>query len=196
MPQVSELSNLLIKGIIKPDESDLIAYKEKIGGLTYGGRPNLPAIYKYGTSLNTIKRVNGLQFLETVLSLMIVEFQNNFNLIRPISSDQAADLAVELINDYSLYKLEDFIAFFQLAKKGVYGKILDRLDPATILQMFVLYDNHRTERFAGREMNRQESKRSPYDLGDRNEQNGNFTDRSAPIGDFIDKVRALKNKKV
>lgn len=159
------------------------------------GQPNLPAILKEGTQLSVIIKLKGEQFTHSVLGLLIHEFQSAFNLIRPITDDQAADLAMEFMANWWAYKLEDFVAFLQLAKRGLYGKILDRLDTASVLAMLMQYDAQRVDRLAARQASKQESKQglNPYAKADRDEQNEGFTDRSVPIGDFIKKVKKLKN---
>lgn len=83
-----------------------------------------------------------------ILMTEITKFQLCYNVIRPMSADQIAQCAFSLIQSAKedWLSLEDIIIFFEGAKQGKYGRILDRLDQQTIFQMLEEYrnDRHRT----------------------------------------------------
>lgn len=108
--------------------------------LVSGDSPNFALIIKNGTQLSVLKRERGVDVVVGILSLIIAEFCSSFNIKHNMSAEQIADLALELVGEYWAYKLEDFVAFFNLAKKGRYGKIYDRIDAPTIFQMLVEYN--------------------------------------------------------
>jgi len=65
-----------------------------------------------------------------------------------MSADQIAQCAIALIQSAKedWLALEDLVIFFEGAKQGKYGKIMDRLDQQTIFIMLEQYrsDRHRT----------------------------------------------------
>ena len=108
-------------------------------------KPNLPAILGQGTQISVLRLVEGLEKTASIVGLLINDFCSNFNTRYPMSAEQIADLAIELITDYWTYKLEDFIVFFSLARRGVYGKVYDRVDASVILGMLGVYHKQRDE---------------------------------------------------
>jgi hypothetical protein len=192
---IKPLTTQLIKSLLS-DDRQTVEYREKVGALTHSGKMNLELIIQNGTQLSVIQKISGDQNLAQALGFIIVDFAASYNLIRPLSGDQVADIAVELISDYWAYRFEDFIAFFQLARRGTYGKIFDRLDLPTILEMLGKYDAERVELLAQRQVIKQEAKLnlSGYSEADRDEQNRGFIDRSVPIGDYIKRIKSIKDK--
>ena len=130
---------------ISQGTAGIIEKKEITGSLTFGNQVNFPLILKQGTQLSIITKKEGLEFTASMIGLLINDFCMNFNTRERMGAEQIADLAVELATDYWGYKLEDFIAFFALAKKNKYGKIYDRVDPSTILLLLEAYNKERDE---------------------------------------------------
>lgn len=91
----------------------------------------------------------GVDTIHEILIIMVTEFCNFYNVIRPMSPDQIIDCAYEMIGTSSedYLSLEDFTIFFDGAKKGNYGKIYDRLDQQTIFEMFEIYRQERHEKY-------------------------------------------------
>ncbi len=102
----------------------------------------------------------GKEKIHGLLIVMLTDFCNFYNVIRPMSATQIVDCAFELINtsieDY--LGIEDFTIFFQGAKNGKYGKIYDRLDQQIIFDMLEMYRQERHEKY----MNIKEEKESNY----------------------------------
>ncbi len=90
----------------------------------------------------------GFSEMGKILMVEITKFQECYNVIRPMSAGQIAQCALSLIQSAKedWLALEDLVIFFEGAKQGKYGKILDRLDQQTIFQMLEQYraDRHRT----------------------------------------------------
>ncbi len=191
-----ELSERFMKCIISHKQGVNFEFKELAADLVTNGAPNFPAIIERGTQMSLLKKEKGSEFLAMILSLLIADFQKSFNLIRPMNDEQIANLSMDLINDYWSYKFEDFVAFFQLAKKGVYGKILDRMDNNTIQAMLLVYDTQRVDELRLIQTRLQESKENLNEFVkyDRLEQNKGFTDHGAQIGDFIGRLKNIEKK--
>lgn len=115
-------------GVIRYDKLLGIPLKDRMVGL----------VNQYGK-----EKIHGL------LILMLTDFCNFYNVIRPMSATQIVDCAFELINtsieDY--LGIEDFTIFFQGAKNGKYGKIYDRLDQQLIFEMLEVYRQDRHEKY-------------------------------------------------
>lgn len=171
-------------------------FKEISLKLVENGYPNFNIILSEGTQLNVLKKEKGPQFLVTILALLVADFQKSVNLVRPLNDEQIANLCFDLITDYWAYRFEDFIAFFQLAKKGIYGKIYDRMDYATIQEMLIKYDDQRVNELRSRQTMQQESKDNlcEFKQADRHEQNKGFTSAGPAIGDYIGRLKSLKNE--
>lgn len=127
-----EINNNLEKyregGLVKYENLLLIPLKDRMVGL----------VNEYGK-----EKIHGL------LIIMLTDFCNFYNVIRPMTATQIVDCAFELINtsieDY--LAIEDFTIFFQGAKNGNYGKIYDRLDQQTIFDMLEVYRQDRYEKY-------------------------------------------------
>lgn len=94
--------------------------------------PGLAA--KYGN-----KRIHAL------IVILVTNFCNGLNLIRPMTESQIVSCSFELMNTASEDQLsvEDLAVFFQGAITGKYGRILDRMDQQIL---FELLENYRQER--------------------------------------------------
>lgn len=101
--------------------------------------PQFDYILDKGTSLSVISAHKGKEFTTQVVGLLISDMSKAYNVIRPLTGDQIADLAFEIVTDYYFMKLEDFCAFLHLCRKGKYGRVLDRLDPGLINEWFAAY---------------------------------------------------------
>lgn len=185
-----------MKCLIQKKAGINLEFKEMTAEIVKNGTPNFPLILSQGTQISILKKEKGPQFLATIIGLLITDFQRSFNLIRPLNDEQIAIISIELMTEYWGYRFEDFIAFFQLAKKGIYGNILDRLDANTILKMLLVYDTQRVDELRATQTSQQEVKGnlSPYVRGDRDKQNEWFDDKGAQIGDFVRRVSNIKNK--
>lgn len=116
------------KGLIKYENLLSIPVKDRLPGL----------VEQYGA-----KRIHQL------LVVLLTEFCNTFNVIRPMSANQIVSCASEILNtsneDY--LSMEDLTIFFQGAKTGKYGKVYDRLDQQMIFEMLEIYRQERHEQY-------------------------------------------------
>lgn len=110
--------------------------------LAPAGVPDFDKIIKEGTQLSAWNREQGQAQTAKFIFLFLVSLNKYFNVVRPMSKEQMEELAMEF-SDYTVFKFEDFIAFFECIKRQRFGQIRDRLDPATIWEMFRKYDQER-----------------------------------------------------
>lgn len=87
--------------------------------------------------------------IHSLLVVLLTDFVNSFNLIRPMTAEQVVVCAFEMIDSsYEDYlSIEDFSLFFQGAKSAKYGKVFDRLDQQTIFELFENYRQLRHESY-------------------------------------------------
>ena len=128
MELVKNLEQYKERGLVKFESVLLIPVKDRLPGL----------VEQYGK-----EQIHGL------LIILLTDFANSFNLIRPMTADQIITCAFEMIEtSYEDYlSMEDFTLFFQGAKSGKYGKVLDRMDQQTIFEMFEVYRQQRHEKY-------------------------------------------------
>ena len=66
-----------------------------------------------------------------------------FNVGKIMNDNQAAQTADLIIEEYYFLKPDDFKLCFNRAKKGLYGKVYDRIDGAVILEWLGRYEKER-----------------------------------------------------
>jgi hypothetical protein len=112
------------RGVIQFDKVLAIPLESRI--------PNLTHVY-------TFDRVH------EVMVILLTQFNNALNLIRPMSGQQIVDCANDLVftTEEDQLSIEDFVLFFKGAIEGKYGRILDRMDQQTV---FALLEEYREER--------------------------------------------------
>jgi hypothetical protein len=125
---IKNLDQFKERGMVKFETVLLIPLKDRLPGL----------VEQYGK-----EKVHAL------LTVLLTDFCNSFNLIRPMTPDQIVMCAFDLIDtSYEDYlSIEDFVLFFQGAKSAKYGKILDRMDQQTIFELFENYRQQRHEEY-------------------------------------------------
>jgi hypothetical protein len=80
-----------------------------------------------------------------ILGLMLNSFLNFVNVGKNMNRDQILETTRLMMQDYAVLKPDDFILFFDRAKKGWYGKAYDRMDGSIILEWLELYMQQRNE---------------------------------------------------
>lgn len=128
----------MLTALIKP-ESAKASLKEVAAELTEFNVPQFDLILDKGTSLSVISASRGKPFTIAAVAMLIVDMTKAYNVGRPMTEDQAVDLAEEIVADYFFVKLEDVCAFCSLCRKGKYGKVFDRLDPGVFYEWWAKY---------------------------------------------------------
>src|SRR6185437_14000154 len=111
----------LIKNLEQFKERGLVKFETV---LSIPAKDRLPgSVEQYGK-----EKIHGL------LIILLTDFANSFNLIRPMTADQIVSCAFEMIEtSYEDYlSIENFVLFFQGDKSAKYEKILDQMDQQTI----------------------------------------------------------------
>lgn len=128
MEVFKNLQQFTTNGLVKYENLLSIPLRDRLPGL----------VDQYGT-----QKIHGL------LVVILTEFCNFYNVVRPMTAEQIVSCAFDLINtaneDY--LSIEDLTIFFQGAKSGKYGKIYDRLDQQTIFDMLEIYRQERHQKY-------------------------------------------------
>lgn len=138
------------------------------------GEVNFVALSKEGTQLSNLSRHLGTTVAAKHLSWLISDFASQFNTYQAMTPEQVADLAEELVVDWWNYTMEDFVVFFNRAKKESFRRIVEktetyfengekkvktkivdegpiritsRVDRGIILEMLASYDRERVDAF-------------------------------------------------
>lgn len=91
-------------------------------------------------------------YVKAVLSILIADTADFLNVGKTISGPQIMQTIELILEDFSIYKIDFFIACFTKAKKGFYGKQYDRLDGQIIFEWLTHYEyEYQTEIERGRE---------------------------------------------
>lgn len=92
-----------------------------------------------------LTHVYGIEAIHKVLAVLLTMFNNDLNLIRPMTVEQVESCSSDMLmtSEEDQLSIEDYVLFFRGAKQGKYGKILDRLDQQTI---FSLLEEYRSQR--------------------------------------------------
>lgn len=81
--------------------------------------------------------------LRAFMARIIIDVVMFFNVGKIMNDVQAAQTADLIIEEYYFLKPDDFKLCFNRAKKGLYGKVYDRIDGAVILEWLGRYEKER-----------------------------------------------------
>lgn len=81
--------------------------------------------------------------LRAFLSLVIVDVAMFFSVGKMMNDTQAAQTVDLIIEEFYFFKPDDFKLCFNRAKRGVYGKVYDRIDGQVIFEWLNTYRNER-----------------------------------------------------
>ena len=81
--------------------------------------------------------------LRAFMAKIIIDVVMFFNVGKIMNDNQAAQTADLIIEEYYFLKPDDFKLCFNRAKKGLYGKVYDRIDGAVILEWLGRYEKER-----------------------------------------------------
>lgn len=83
-----------------------------------------------------------------LVAILVSDLADTFNIGKNMSAAQVTDTAMLIVNDYPTLKIDDVAFCFTKAKKGLYGKVYDRLDSAIIfgwIEMFLADKDEQVE---------------------------------------------------
>jgi len=90
-------------------------------------------------SIAKIKKSFGENKLRAFLAKIIIDVVTFFNVGKTMNDIQAAQTADLIIDEYYFFKPDDFKLCFTRAKKGLYGKVYDRIDGQIIFDWLNSY---------------------------------------------------------
>ena len=105
-----------------------------------------------------------------------------------ISVSELFELADELINSFGYWKLPDFDMFVKKAKFGKLGKVYNRLDLMTVMEMAAKYDQQRSDYCANKAQSEKPILGLPDKLGDEKQLIENLKDFKHPYKAGISKM--------
>lgn len=91
-----------------------------------------------GEQLSKLSRENEEE-IENVMIAIIANFNNSVNVGNKLTPDQIYEIALSIISDYWMLKIDEILNCFKMAKGGKYGEI-KRLDQPTIMGFLHQYD--------------------------------------------------------
>lgn len=112
-------------------------------------RPKFDELLKVKERLPDIVKAAGASKIGELLMAEITKFVQAYTVVRPMNNDQIAECAFALIStsDEDRLSLQDIIVFFDGAKQGKYGRVLDHIDQHVIFEMLEMYREERHRQF-------------------------------------------------
>lgn len=116
-----------------------------MGKLTISGRVDVDKVLDIGTGIAVINAREGTGVTAVLLSVIIADMANSFNVSRPMTPTQIGDLAADMAQELWMFRFEEVIAFFHCMKRGAYGRVYERLDAQIVWDCWSNYLEHRME---------------------------------------------------
>jgi hypothetical protein len=88
---------------------------------------------------------NGNAIAQAMLSKLMIDFVNYLNIGKSMGENQIVETVKLMLEDYSILKPDDFVLFFNRAKKGNYGKAYDRMDGMVIFEWLEMFMQERIQ---------------------------------------------------
>jgi hypothetical protein len=88
---------------------------------------------------------NGNAIAQAMLSKLMIDFVNYLNIGKSMGEAQIVETVKLMLEDYAVLKPDDFVLFFNRAKKGNYGKAYDRMDGMVIFEWLEMFMQERTQ---------------------------------------------------
>lgn len=135
-------SQSLIQSLTSNSTEYKIEVREK---LFKNGVPKLHEISQVGVSVAKYREVIGFKQLVGIVTILIVNMQNAFNTPRKMNESQISDLAITIVDENPNLKVEDLMAFFEMAKAGKFSKSYSTIDAPLINEWLFEYKQIRTD---------------------------------------------------
>lgn len=96
-----------------------------------------------------LTHVYGFEMIHKLVAVLLTQFNNSMNLIRPLTGEQVVEISEALVMtaEEDQLSMEDLVLFFKGAREGKYGKIYDRLDQQMVFQILEEYRQQRHEAY-------------------------------------------------
>jgi hypothetical protein len=103
--------------------------------------------------LAIIIKDQGEEVCKMLLVMAVADLCKAFNISGNMSEEQVYMTAEMIMDDFKYFKIADIRLVFDLIKKGNYGKIYDRLDPALVMSILHHYAAEREQAVINRHEN-------------------------------------------
>lgn len=112
---------------------------------TKANEPKFDELLKIKERLPDIVKAAGTSEIGKILMAELTKFVKSYTVVRPMNEDQIAECSYALLStsEEDWLSLQDLIIFFDGAKQGKYGRILDHIDQHIIFEMLEQYRQHR-----------------------------------------------------
>jgi hypothetical protein len=112
---------------------------------TVANQPAFPALLRVKERIPDLVETVGIKTMAALVMAEVTKFQNSYTVVRPMNATQIADCALALITtaDEDRLSLNDLVIFFEGAKQGKYGRVLDHIDQHVIFEMLEAYRQER-----------------------------------------------------
>lgn len=89
----------------------------------------------------------GMETMGKIIMAELTKFIQSYTVVRPMNADQIASCAYAIIStsEEDNLGLHDLVIFFEGAKQGKYGRVLDHIDQHVIFEMMEVYRQSRHE---------------------------------------------------
>jgi hypothetical protein len=94
-------------------------------------------------SLSAINKELGDMHTKAILTIILIDLIKFFNIGKSMNDEQVGQTIQLIQEEFWMLKPEDFKLCFNNAKKGLYGKVYDRLDGQIILEWLGRYLSER-----------------------------------------------------
>lgn len=113
----------------------------------------------------TLQKEFGEAYMRAFMVKMLNDLIDFFNIGKTMGAVQVAQTADMVIEEYYYFKPDDFKLCFTRAKKGVYGKVYDRIDGQVIFDWLNIYKSERMS--VAEELSFQEAEKYKNDQSER-----------------------------
>lgn len=147
---------------------------------TESNRPKFGELMKIKERLPDLVKTIGMADMGKILMAEITKFVNCYTVVRPMNADQIAQCAFALIatSEEDRLSLQDLVLFFEGAKQGKYGRVLDHIDQHLIFEMLEMYREERHRQYLNiKEENDVQFKA----MGTTNRSSDEYTDKEADV---------------
>lgn len=145
-----KINQLQLQGLTKRLISILVEnnYAGKAEMVKYYTKNNLPDYIKILQVPERIPELTnklGMEVIGKIITAELTKFVQSFTVVRPMNEDQIISCAFAIIStsEEDNLGLQDLIIFFEGAKQGKYGRILDHIDQHVIFEMMEIYRQSR-----------------------------------------------------
>jgi hypothetical protein len=145
-PSTRQLLNIIHNGAQKND----LSLVSDIGALLApAGVPAFPTLLAIPDRIPNLVSAYGFPKIHQVVIALLTDYVTSLNVVRNMNATQIVQCAAAIVRDAEsdFLAVEDLVVFFEGAKTGKYGRILDHVDTAVIFEMLEKYREQRHQEY-------------------------------------------------